>query len=194
MEYSRLYQLINDIFYDAGFEIPQEILDEILTETIIKQYKKNEIIIHCGDSTTNIGLVLDGMVRSYYIDSEGNDITRWFGETGQLCIDEGLYGYKESPCTWHTLSDCTIVFVNTSKFKSIIMSHENLKTIYIDMLERALRYKVYRENGFLVENATERYLHFRKKYPGLCHQVKLSYIASYLGITPETLSRIRSKL
>ncbi len=194
MEYSNLCQKINCIFGKAGFEISQEIFDEILSETIIKLYKKNEIIIHCGDSTSNIGLVLDGMVRSYYIDSEGNDITRWFGEAGQLCIDEGLYGYEESPCTWHALSDCTIVFVNTSKFKSIIMSHENLKTIYIAMLEQALRYKVYRENGFLVENATERYLHFCKKFPELCNQVKLSYIASYLGITPETLSRIRSKL
>ena len=62
------------------------------------------------------------------------------------------------------------------------------------LLENALRYKMYRENGFLVENATERYLHFKKLYPELSGRIPLKHIATYLGIAPESLSRIRSAL
>ena len=49
------------------------------------------------------------------------------------------------------------------------------------LLENALRYKIYRENGFLVENATERYIHFKKLYPTICESVKQHYVATYLG-------------
>ena len=59
-----------------------------------------------------------------------------------------------------------------------------------EALEGGMRYKIYRENGFLVETATERYIAFRKRNPELAERVPLRYIATYLGITPESLSRI----
>lgn len=74
------------------------------------------------------------------------------------------------------------------------MSSENLKTLWISLLEDGLRYKMYRENGFLVENATERYLHFRKLYPKLCGRAAQKHIATYLGIAPESLSRIKKAM
>ena len=79
-------------------------------------------------------------------------------------------------------------------FKSLIMSSENLKTLWIKLLEEGVRYKMYRENGFLVENATERYLHFRRLFPKLCERVPQKHIATYLGITSESLSRIRKAM
>ena len=75
-----------------------------------------------------------------------------------------------------------------------IMSSEELKTLWIKLLEEGLRYKMYRENGFLVENATERYLHFRRLFPKLCERVPQKHIATYLGIAPESLSRIRKAM
>ena len=79
-------------------------------------------------------------------------------------------------------------------FKSLIMSSENLKTLWIKLLEEGVRYKMYRENGFLVENATERYLHYRRLDPNLCERIPRKHIATYLGITPESLSRIRKAM
>ena len=66
--------------------------------------------------------------------------------------------------------------------------------MYISLLENALRYKLYRENGFLVESASERYIHFRKQYPQICSEVAQHHLATYLGIAPESLSRIRKAL
>lgn len=68
------------------------------------------------------------------------------------------------------------------------------KSAYIQFLENALKYKIYRENGFLMESASERYLHFREMFPKICQSVKQQYIATYLGIVPESLSRIKRNL
>ena len=84
--------------------------------------------------------------------------------------------------------------MKTEKLKELIQENEKFKDIYIAALESGIRYKIRRENKFLVNNATERYLQFEKEYPELIDRVKQSYISTYLGITPESLSRIRKGL
>ena len=95
---------------------------------------------------------------------------------------------------WETLEESTLMLCEIVKIKELIRDNVMFKDIWITLLENALRYKMYRENGFLVENATERYLHFKKLYPELSVRIPLKHIATYLGIAPESLSRIRSAM
>ena len=175
-------------------EIPGEILEEIINISSFRIVRKGETIRLAGDDTKTAGLVLNGLLRCYYVDGEGNDITRGFAISGSLCLDEGMFGYEESIVTWEVLEEAIVMTFDVSKMKDIINSNIQMLRVYSTLLERAVRYKIYRENGFLVENATERYLHFKKLYPEICNQVKQYYIASYLGIQPESLSRIRKSL
>lgn len=138
--------------------------------------------------------MLSGLARCYYIDDDGNDITRGFAPSGVMCMDEGFFGYPDRICMWETLEETTIMFCNTSDIKGLIKENVAFKDIWIYLLEQALRYKIYRENGFLVENATERYIHFKKIYSDLSNKAPQKHIATYLGITPESLSRIRSAM
>lgn len=172
----------------------EEILNKAVELARFKVYPKGSVIKSIGDKAYSTAIVLDGLVRSYYIDSEGNDITRGFALSGGLCIDEGVMGYAEYICVWEPLEESTLMLFDVQDFKSLIMSSEKLKTLWIHLLESGLRYKMYRENGFLVENATERYLHFRRLYPKLCERIPRKHIATYLGITPESLSRIRKAM
>ncbi len=128
------------------------------------------------------------------MDGDGNDIVRGFSIPGTLCMDEGLFGYRESIVIWETLEETTLMLFGVQKIKDLIYENNQLKNVYITFLENALRYKIYRENGFLVENATERYIHFKKLYPMICESVKQHYVATYLGIAPESLSRIKKAL
>ena len=66
--------------------------------------------------------------------------------------------------------------------------------MWIKMLEIGIQFKIDRQSSFLLKNATERYLNFQTLYPGLEKRVKQSDIASYLGINPVSLSRIRHHL
>ncbi len=178
--------------YDVRFE--EGVLSRAVEMARFRVYPKNAVVTGIGETAGTAGIVVDGLVRSYYIDGDGNDITRGFGIPGGWCMDEGMMGYKEHICMWETIEETVVMLFDVSELKAFIMGNEGLKTIWINMLEQSLRYKMYRENGFLVENATERYLHFKKLYPELVERVPKKHIATYLGIKPESLSRIRSVL
>lgn len=175
--------------YDMEFE--EEILNQVVDFSQIKSISKGEIIKNIEDDANTVGIVIDGIVRNYYIDGNGNDITRGFSIAGGMCLDEGMIGYNKHICMWEAIEDCTLMIIKVSNLRTLILENEHLKSLWINSLESAIRYKLYRENAFLVESATERYLHFKKHYPELSIKVPQKYIATYLGITPESLSRIR---
>ena len=121
-------------------------------------------------------------------------MTQYFASEGNWIIDSGMVGFDEMQANWEAVSDATVMLFEVKDMKALIYSDEQLKDAWIQALESGMRYKIYRENGFLVENATERYIAFRKRYPELSGRVPLRHIATYLGITPESLSRIRSAM
>lgn len=194
MDKEYLISQLNMIAMQNNVFLSGEILGEIVAISVFKVVNRGEIIRNITDENKTAALVLGGMCRAYYVDEEGNDITRGFSIPGTLCMDEGLFGYPESIVTWETIEETTLMIFDVAKIKDIILKNDELKNIYIMLLENALRYKIYRENGFLVENASERYLHFRKMYPMICDKVKQHQLASYLGIKPESLSRIKKTL
>ncbi|MCR4646104.1 MAG: Crp/Fnr family transcriptional regulator [Oscillospiraceae bacterium] len=171
--------------------VPETTLAALISRSSFRIVEKGSILASIGDPAATAGLVLSGMARSYYIDSDGNDITRGFAPAGVMCMDEGFFGYPERICMWETLEESTVMLCETAEIRKLLREDTAFKDVWITLLESALHYKIYRENGFLVENATERYLHFRKQYPALCRSVPQKHIATYLGIAPESLSRIR---
>ena len=174
--------------------VDEEILGAVVNAATFRVIPKGEVISSIGDDTSTAGLVLSGLARCYYIDEDGNDVTRGFAPEGTICMDEGFFGYPERICMWETLEETSVMFCKTADIKALIKENAGFKDVWIYLLEQAIRYKIYRENGFLVENATERYVHFKKLYPDLCKKVPQKHIATYLGIAPESLSRIRSAM
>ncbi len=173
-------------------DLDDEVYDSVIEFSEFKIYSKGSLLAGIGDKADKAGIVMNGIVRSYYIDGDGNDITQFFSKEGSFCMDEGMMSFDEIIKMWEAVEESTVMIFDVKKMKELIFSSENLKTIWIQLLESGMRYKMYRENGFLVENATERYLHFRKLYPELSGRVPQKHIATYLGIAPESLSRIRS--
>ena len=174
--------------------VDEDILNRAVEIAHFKVFSRGTLLKSIGDRADTVGLVLDGLVRCYYIDSDGADMTRGFGTDGGMIMDEGVLGYSEYICMWEALEDSTVMLFGTEEFDRFIMSSEALKTLWIQALKDGLRYKMYRENGFLVESATERYMHFKKLFPKLCEAVPQKHIATYLGIAPESLSRIRKAM
>lgn len=195
MEQNTMLEHLQDIceqFY--GERLKAEDLQRLLSISQIRVFPKGEIIQGIQQKLTHSGLILSGMVRSYYLDMEGNEITRNFHKEGYLVIEEGLLGYEYSLGASEALEDTTILLMDTEKLKQLVKERESFKNIYIACLEWGIRYKIYRESEFLTKNATDRYLQFCEDYPELVNRVKQSYISTYLGITPESLSRIRRTL
>ena len=168
--------------------------EKLLVISEIKMYTQGTIICGVQEQLKRTGFVIKGMVRSFYLDVDGNEITKNFHGKNFFCMDEGLLGYEKSICAYEAVTDCTILQINTKQLKELINKDEYFKNVYIAGLENGMRYKIYRESEFLTKNATERYLQFLKDYPELSDSIKQSHISTYPGITPESLSRIRKAL
>ncbi|MBQ4485903.1 MAG: Crp/Fnr family transcriptional regulator [Oscillospiraceae bacterium] len=177
-----------------GFGLEDEIFDAVLGFSEFRVYSKGSLLANIGDSAARAAIVMNGIVRSYYVDGDGNDITQFFARQGSFCMDEGMMGFDEILKMWEAIEEVTVMMFDVKRMKELIYSSEKLKNIWIELLEGGMRYKMYREGGFLTENATERYLIFRRNYPDLAGRVQQRYIATYLGIKPESLSRIRAML
>ena len=194
MDKIHLIKQLKELSDGFGLGIPEEAIEKAISFSRFKVYSRGEVIARTGDKAATSGFVLSGVVRSYYVDKDGNDITQYFASEGGWCIDSGMIGFDEMQANWEAIEDATLMLFDVKDMRDLIYSDEQLKNIWIMSLEGGMRYKVYRENGFLVESASERYVAFRKRYPMLASRVPLRYIATYLGITPESLSRIRSAM
>ena len=194
MDKIHLIKQLKELSDGFGLGIPEAAIEKAISFSRFKVYSKGEVIARTGDKAATAGLVLNGVIRSYYVDKDGNDITQYFASEGGWCIDSGMIGFDEMQANWEAIEDATVMLFDVKDMRDLIYSDEQLKNIWIMSLEGGMRYKVYRENGFLVESAAERYVTFRKRNPMLASRVPLRYIATYLGITPESLSRIRSAM
>ena len=194
MDKKYLIDQLKDLSGGLKLGISEENIEKAISFSRFKVYSKGEVIARTGDKAISAGMVINGVIRSYYVDKDGSDITQYFAAEGNWCVDSGMVGFDEMQANWEAIEDTTVMLFDVKDMKALIYSDEQLKNLWIMVLESGMRYKIYRENAFLVESATERYVEFRKRYPMLANRVPLRYIATYLGITPESLSRIRSAM
>ena len=149
MDRNYLVNQLMQIAKQNGMEIDAEVLGIIVNKSVFRVVAKGGILQNVGEETKTAALVLNGICRAYYVDGDGNDITRGFSIPGTLCMDEGLFGYKESIVTWETLEETTLMFFGVQEMKKIIYENNQLKDVYIMLLENALRYKYIGKMHFL---------------------------------------------
>lgn len=156
-----------------------------------KSLKKDEILTHIGSRQDLVYIVASGILRDYYIDMDGDDITRFFIQKGNICGGDRLLIDEPSSVCTEALTDCVLFEISICNFKKLISENSDCQRLWQKCLEYSLIYKIKRENSWLTKSATERYIDFRHNYPELEKNILQKHIASYLGITPVSLSRIR---
>lgn len=174
--------------------INEDIARKIDNHASIVTFQAKNIILHEGEKSLNLYYILSGIVRGYYIDNQGNDITKCFSCENGFFSSEGLRTGGLSSFSIECLELCQCISIPYSLIYEIIQKNENLKeiinTFYIievDKLEK-------RAKNLMLMNAEERYIDFCNLYPELFRRIDLQYIASYIGIRAASLSRIRKAI
>ena len=161
----------------------------------VKSFDKNEMILMKGDISSHGYFVLSGLLRSYSIDSKGKThIIQFAPEQWWLSERNGML-FNEPSDFFIDATEATKVVIVHKDFLNEAAKH--VPTIFnfnITMLNNSIRFMQKRINMLLSATAEERYLDFITLYPNLTLRVPQSMIASYLGITPESLSRVRKDL
>ncbi len=184
---------IKEIFKDLIFT-ENEI--EIITSVFHKEdVKKGTTLLQPGYNTTDQYYVLDGCLRAFHIDRDGKEHTVQFGIKDWWISDyTSFFTSSKSIMAIEVIQDAVIYKISKKDKEYLYTQIPKIEHFFRLKLEKAFAGFQSRILRNLSQNATERYLNFIKTYPEIAKVVKNYHIASYLGITAESLSRIRKDL
>lgn len=176
------------------------ILTEAQVDYIISHYKRislqtNDHYLQFEQISDQIGFVNQGILRVYTLDDKGTEITKYFIREQQFAVDlESYYENKPSLNPIQAVVTTEIFAFQRSTWNQLSQEIPKLYILMKSLSEAMLLNKI-KDNDFLnYGTALDKYKAFLKNYPTLALQVPQQYIASYLKITPQSLSRIRKSL
>lgn len=175
-------------------KIAKDVQRELYTLMNYKEYQPGEYILNMGENTQEVCLILQGIVRGYYVNENGHDVTKCFSKEGNWCCFYNFLQEGPSEFIIETLEKCRVARIRVVDLQSILNKYPMLQNMYETLVRGAFLKVEERNASFLQMNAKERYLSFIKKHNEINQRVKQEYIASYLGITPSSLSRIKREL
>ena len=166
-----------------------------LRDTVqVCRLKKGEVYLHEGERQSGVMLLWSGIVRGYYTAVNGSEHTDCF------CIRRGgpampPCGLEDpSPINLSTLSDCVMAVLPIPETMQLVQQYPELFNLYSTLMTESMRLHNRIKNTLCNYSAKEKFDWFLQQYPGLIFDINNRYIASFLNMTPETLSRMKSAL
>ncbi|WP_306353088.1 Crp/Fnr family transcriptional regulator [Flavobacterium sp. '19STA2R22 D10 B1'] len=181
-------------YIKSYFGIHEEDLAIVATHFTLTTLKKGDFFVKKGHYCTQLSFVKNGLLR-IYANAGTKDITQWISTEGSFITDLQSFALEQT-ARWNiqALSDCELYTITREDYKKLsseIPKWEEIHNRFITVCFSSLENRIF---SHLSMTAEERYEALFKSNPALFNQVPLQYIASMLGMTPETFSRIRNKI
>lgn len=180
---------------EFGGILSKEDIDYIFSHFKKKNVKATEHFHHMYKIANEIAFIESGALRVYAVESGGNEVTKYFVRENQFAVDlESYYTSTPGKDAFQAVVNAEIYTIHKSVISQLTEEIPNLYIFLKSITEAQLLNKI-KDNDFLnFGDSKTKYLEFIKRYPLLAQQVPQQYIASYLKITPQSLSRIRKNL
>ena len=185
--------IISEIFKGIAFSEKERHLIESNLEKL--NLKKGTSILKADDRVHYQYYVYDGCLRTYFIDQSGKEHTLQFAINDWWISDYTAF-FTASKAIMHieTIQQATLYRISKKNMEDLFIEIPQLETFFRKKMERAFASFQKRILASLAQSAKERYVSFTSTYPKIEQTVKNYHIASYLGITTESLSRIRKEI
>lgn len=159
-----------------------------------ERFRQGEDVSFIGRHIDHFHFIKQGMIRSYRI-IDGNDFTYNFFLVGDICVDyESLLKKVPSQSYFEVLAPTEVITFRFSKVEALFEEHPRIERIARKMAEFAYVRLVERVKEFQSDSLEQRYLNLISNQETLFHSAPLQHIASYLGVKPQSLSRVRAKI
>jgi CRP-like cAMP-binding protein len=170
-------------------------LDLIASKATPLMLRKDEYFLEAGQVPRRVGFVLEGVLRICYYNNKGDEITRNFIDELHLATDlRGLeYGLTSAEYI-QAVTECRLFIFTKHDWDELAHTIVSWREIIHQLTAKHLREKLARISPLVAQDATTRYLEFMENNPQLVSRIPLSYLASFLGITQSSLSRIRKNI
>ena len=165
------------------------------TFLLYKQLKKGEVVLHYGEICKQQYFVISGCLRNYSIDEYGKEHVMMFASADWWTSD--MYSYVTGmPAEFiiDALMDTEVFQITKEGMEKVYEEIPKFERFFRLLFQNAIVNNSKRMNSAMSIPAEERYQAFIKQYPNIYKEIPLKYIASYLGISPEFLSKIRNKI
>lgn len=157
--------------------------------------KKKEHLLTSGDVCNHVTFFNQGYFRFYHYKSDGSEVTRdFYFAPGFSTSYTSLISREPSTLFLQAMEDMNILKIHIHQLQQLYEQYQTIERFGRLMAETTFIYTEKHLLSFLNDPAEKRYRYLLEEYPEFIQKIPLQYIASYLGITPETLSRIRKKI
>lgn len=175
------------------FGVDKNALEQIAQFFTPTEFKKGDFFSKKGRYCNQLGFIQSGIIREY-LEVNGKEVTKWISSQGYFVVDLSSFIFrKEGRWNIQALTDCEIYVINIDQYRKIgkvIPDWKELEKLFIAKCFGTLEQRIVQH---LAMSAEERYNQLYNLNKELFNLVPLQYLASMLGMTPETLSRIRKK-
>lgn len=167
-------------------------LDLLESVLVPMKFAKGEMILKEGETCRHIYFIVRGMIRQFYY-KNGKELTEHIGVENSIfmCI-ESLFKEEPTKLQVEALETCVVYALPKQRLEEVALHNVNIQILYRKILEESLIISQVHADLVRFESALDRYVKLCKLMPQVILRAPLIYIANYLQMTPETLSRVRS--
>jgi CRP-like cAMP-binding protein len=183
-------ELIN-ILLQFG-QLKEQDIAFIQSKIVERTLKKGDYFSEAGKIAKEVAFIKEGILRVCYYNNKGEEITRYFMGECDFAVDLNSFTSKIPSSEYvQAVTNCQLIVFSTDALKDMSLNIKGFDSLIGQITTKALLEKVKRISPMLAEDATSRYTHFLENHSELAARLPLSLLASYLGITQSSLSRIR---
>ncbi|WP_228379086.1 Crp/Fnr family transcriptional regulator [Chryseobacterium piperi] len=181
--------------YGELFQVDQEHFEEFYSLLKNTELQKSDFFLKQGEKCKYLGFIKSGTIRSFYINDQGREINFGFYFENEFFTDyESILCDTVSNMNIQAIGNCEILLLNKDDLQKLYQ-----KEAYWQQFGRMMSEKIYldakkRIDDLLCNSPENRYLNLLRKEPVVFQKIAQKHIASYLGITEQSLSRIRSRI
>jgi CRP-like cAMP-binding protein len=170
-------------------------LDFVISKAGVLNLHKDEYFSEAGKIPRHVGFILEGVVRFCYYNNRGEEITQYFLDENNFVSDQQRFEAQVVSSEYiQAVTDCKLLVFSKKHWDEIENTIDGWANITSLIIKNCLLKTIERRSPLVSEDATTRYLSFIEHFPGLVNRIPLSYVASYIGITQQSLSRIRKNI
>ncbi len=179
---------------EQTYPLSKEGLQALASILVRTEVKKGQNFLNEGEVCTQMGYIYKGLVRQYYY-KNGKEMTEHISNEGNvfICIESFLQ-QKPTRLIVEALENTVIYGIPYKPLLQLAAESMEIEQVYRGMLQNSLIMSQTKMDMFRFESAKDRYLRLMREQPEVIKRAPLSYIASYLLMTPETLSRVRASI
>lgn len=181
-------------YFSRILPLSQEEINGIVATLTVRTFPKGTILLKEGDVSMEAYFVLEGCVRQYFLVNGEEKTNNFFTEEQWVISMQSMSSNSPSKHFLECVDECVLVVGNRAKEEQLYAKFPKLETVSRKVMEKVFAEQQELSGSYFTDTPEERYLNLMRTRPDLFQRVPQYIIASYVGVKPESLSRIRKRL